>query len=69
MSEDEFSEWKSWPQTRKFFLLIKRQRELIKEHLVEVAGEDALDDRLQVGRAKQLDDILAISYDDMKDVE
>lgn len=66
---EDFLSWKKDPSTKAFFLLLARRKELIKEHLALVAGENPLEDRKQVGCVSQIDDILAISYDDLKEVE
>ena len=65
ITEQEFLEWKENSTTREFFKGLRKEREKIKEHVVNSAYDN--EDQAK-GMAKNIQLLLDMNYEDFKEM-
>ena len=69
ITRDDFDSWRADPVTKEVFQIL-RERQITIAHTLGMGGAMVAPDNAEaVGRYREIEDLLTMSYDDMKPVK
>jgi uncharacterized phage-associated protein len=69
ITRDDFDTWKHDPVTREVFNILRERQEKIAHGLAMGGAVISPDNAVASGRYQEIEDLLTMSYDDMKPVK